>query len=125
MFLTGTSPSAIDNVLIQENYTRTYADSVFGVRFINLAPGSNPISVDIQGNANGTEAASLAYKAYSGFNKHPATAAIISYTFEFRDAASGKLLASYTLNTPYFHNSTLCFSGSAGNYSIIEDDDYL
>lgn len=123
LFLTGTS-SAIDNVLIQETYTQTYPDSVCGVRFINLAPGSNPVSVDIRGSANGSEAASLVYKAYSGFNKHPATANISGYTFEFRDAVSGSLLTSYTLNTPYLHNATLCFSGSAGNYGVIEDDDF-
>jgi hypothetical protein len=124
LFLSGLSINAIDNVLIKESYPFAYADSVCGVRCINLAPDTNPISVDIQGNANGSEVASLAYKAYSGFNQHPAKAVNSSYTFEFRDAASGTLLASYTLTTPYFHNVTLCLSGSGGSYGVIQDNDF-
>jgi hypothetical protein len=107
LFLTGSSPTAVESVLIKETYTRTYADSVCGVRVINLAPGSNPVSVNIKGNANGSEVATLAYKAYSGFNQHPAKAVNSSYIFEFRDATLGTLITSYTLKTPYFHNVTL------------------
>lgn len=124
LFLTGVSDQAIDNVLIKETYQRTYADSICGVRFINLSPGSDAVSVDIAGSANGSEVGNLEYKAYTGFNKHPATVAINSYTFEFRDAATGNLLTSYSLNAPYFHNATLCLSGTAGNYTVIEDDDF-
>ncbi len=62
LFLTGASPAAIESVLIKETYPRAYADSVCGVRFINLSPGSNPISVNIKGNINGSEVTSLAYK---------------------------------------------------------------
>src|ERR1700761_5865149 len=40
LFLTGNSPAGIDNVLIKENYTNTYTDSVCGVRIINLSTGS-------------------------------------------------------------------------------------
>lgn len=124
LFLTGSSPQAVDNVLIKESYPRTYADSVCAVRFINLAPGSNPISVDIKGNANGSEVASLAYKAYSNFIQHPAKAVNSSYVFEFRDATTGTLLTSYTLKTPYFHNVTLCLRGKTGAYGVILDQDY-
>jgi hypothetical protein len=125
LFLAGPSPAAVDDVLIKENYTRTYADSVFGVRFINLAPGSNPISVDIRGNANGSEVASLAYKAYSAFNQHPAQAVNTSYVFEFRDAATGNLITTYTLNTPFFHNVTLALRGTVGgSVGVILDKDF-
>lgn len=125
LFLTGTSTAAVENVLIKETYTRTYADSVCGVRFINLAPGSNPISVNIKGSANGTETTSLAYKAYSNFVQHPAKKINPSYIFEFRDAATGSLITSYTLNTPYFHNVTLCLRGIVGGSTgVILDQDY-
>lgn len=124
LFLTGASASSIDHVLIQESYPRAYGDSIFGVRFINLVTGSNPISVDIKGGVNGSELASLAYLSYSGFNQHPALKANPSYIFEFRDAASGSLLTSYTLTTPYFHNVTLCLKGKAGAYGVILDPDY-
>ena len=124
LFLTGASQAAVDNVLIKETYPRTYADSVFGVRFIHLATGTDPISVDIAGNANGSEVQSLAYKAYSSFIKHPANNANQTYTFEFRDQASGTLLTSFTLTTPFFHNVTLAFAGSAGNYTVVQDNDF-
>jgi hypothetical protein len=124
LFLTGASPSAIDHILIPEHYTRNYADSVCGVRFIHLATGTTPISVDIAGNANGSEVASLAYEAYSGFNQHPANNANQGYNFEFRDQATGTLLTTYTLPTPFFHNVTLAFAGTAGNYMVIQDNDF-
>ncbi len=125
LFLTGTSINAIDNVLIKENYAHAYADSTFGVRFINLSPGSSPISVDIAGSANGSEANNLAYKAYSNFVKHPALKSTLSYKFEFRDATTGNLITTYTLPTPYFHNVTLCLRGTvAGSVGVIRDNDY-
>lgn len=123
LFLTGTSPTSVDNVLIKENYKYAYSDSVCGVRFINLAPSSNPVSVDIKGQANGSEVASLAYKAYTGFNPHPALGSTPSYVFEFRDAATGNLLTTYTLATPYFHNVTLCLRGLTGN-GVIRTNNY-
>lgn len=122
LFLTGTSLTAIDNVLIKENYTQTYADSVCGVRFMNLAPGSNPISVNLQGNATGSEAAGLAYKAYSDFKQYPAKSANASYTFEFRDASTGTLITTYRLSTPYFHNVTLCLRGAPASGIILDKD---
>jgi hypothetical protein len=124
LFLTGASTSSIDQVLIQEDYPFSYADSTCGVRFINLAPDTNPVSVDIQGNLNGSGVDSMAYKAYSNFIKHPAKAVNSTYTFEFRDATSGSLLTSFTLNTPYFHNVTLALNGTGGNYGVIQDNDF-
>jgi hypothetical protein len=125
LFLTGLSASAVDNVLIKETYTRTYADSVCGVRFINLALGNTPISVNIKTLANGSEAASIAYKAYSDFKQYPAKKANASYIFEFRNATTGVLITSYTLTTPYFHNVTLALRGTiGGSTGVILDNDY-
>jgi hypothetical protein len=124
LFLAGPSPSSIDAVLITEKYTPQYADSVCGVRFINLSPGSNPISVDIQGQPLGSEANTLAYKAYSDFKQYPAKAINTSYLFEFRDSATGNLLTTYRLSTPFFHNVTLALRGSPSSPGIILDNDY-
>ena len=123
LFLSGASPANVDNVLIKESY-KNYTDSLCGVRFINLSPGSQPISVDIAGNANGSEVASLAYKAYSIFKQYPAKVSTPTYTFEFRDATTGNLITTYTLNTPYFHNVTLCFAALEANATIIQDNDF-
>jgi hypothetical protein len=125
LFLTGTSPSTIESVLIKESYPYAYADSTCGVRFINLAPGSSPVSVNVKGSANGSEVNTLAYKAYSGFVKHPAKKLNPNYIFEFRDATTGALISSYTLTTPYFHNVTLVLRGIVGSSAgVTIDYDY-
>jgi hypothetical protein len=114
LFLSGTSPANIDAVLVTETYPFAYADSVFGVRFINLAPGSNPINVNIAGNTSGSESANLAYKGISNFIIHPAKSINTTYKFEFRDTVTGNVVASTTINTPYFHNVTLALRGIVG-----------
>lgn len=113
LFLSGSSPSSVDATLIKETYSN-YSDSLCGVRIINLAPNSNPINVNIKGNAPGSEVNNLAYKAYSNFTQHPAKKLNPSYIFEFRDAGTGNLITSYTLTTPYFHNVTLVLRGKVG-----------
>lgn len=129
LFLTGTSPSTVESVLIKENYTRNYADSVCGVRFINLSPGSNPISVNIKGSANGSEVTSLAYKAYGDFKQYPAKSANKIILFEIRDAATGTLLYptngnGFSLPVPYFHNVTLAYRGTGSAVGIIVVKDF-
>jgi hypothetical protein len=103
------------------------ADSTVGIRFVNLSPGSNPVSVDIQGGANGSEVTTLAYKSITAFKNYAATYNISSYTFEFRDVTTGALLASYTLsgvnygdngdqnqNNVRWKNITIALSGVPG-----------
>lgn len=97
-FLAGTTAQP-DTLFVHEQlpvYAST--DSVAGIRFVNLSPGSNPVSVDIQGQANGSEVNSLSYKGITTFKQYTANHTVSSYVFEFRDAAAGNLLASYTLN---------------------------
>src|SRR5258708_20584297 len=73
------------------------ADSTAGIRFVNLSPGSSPISINLQGNASGSEVASLSYKDITGFINYSTISAVSSYTFEFRDAGTGNRLATFTL----------------------------
>jgi hypothetical protein len=131
LFLSGTSPSAIDNVLIRESY-KNYTDSICGFRFINLAPGSNPISINLTGAAAGSTVSSLPYKSYSNFIQLPGKAANTGYSFEFRDATSRTLIATYTFSAPsnpppYFHNVTLVLKGLVGGSpaaNVLLDKDY-
>lgn len=112
LYLTGRSPN-FESVIVKEDIPyRT--DSVAGVRFINLSPNSDPISVNITGNANGSEVASLAYKASTDFKAYPAKFVNLSYAFQVRNASTGALLASYTLATPRMLNVTLAFRGLVG-----------
>jgi len=125
LFLTGSSTSQVDNVLIRETY-QNYADSVSGVRFINLSPGSAPISVDIAGSANGSEESGVAYLSYTTFKRYSATAAeqAAGYNFEFRDAATGTLITTITLNPPVFKNVTIALTGVETNPSTILINEY-
>ena len=101
------------------------SDSSLGIRFVNLSPGSAPVSVNITGNANGSEVSSLSYKGITSFKNYPATAGISSYTFEFHDAATGTLIASYivsninvaptTANVRRYRNFTIALLGLVGN----------
>jgi len=132
LYLTGTAASP-DTVFIHENLPHYgVADSVAGIRFVNLSPGSSPISVDIQGQANGSEVASLTYKSHTAFKTYKADHTVTSYIFEFRDAGTGNLLATYTMsgvnnassvsltttNAVRFHNQTLALIGQPAGGTV-------
>jgi hypothetical protein len=87
-------------------------DSSSGIRFVNLSPGSSPISVNIQGNPSASEVSTLSYRNITGFKNYPATTNITQYTFEIRDAASGNLLTAYTYNIAPYQNITIAVIGS-------------
>jgi hypothetical protein len=126
LFLTGqitSNSSQVDTLLTIDNPPYySVKDSVAGVRFVNLSPGSNPISIDIQGNANGSEVASLAYKKITPFKAYINTSEVPAsgqYVFEFRDAASGTLLTTFTYNyMNRFENVTIIFDGLPSNQSV-------
>ncbi|MHA4811419.1 hypothetical protein ACX0G9_25185 [Flavitalea flava] len=110
LFLTGTI-DAPDTLLVHDIipfFPRD--DSAMGIRFVNLSLGSGAISVNIQGAVNGSEVTSLGYKAITDFNRYAVKSSLADYVFEFRDAASGTLLASYTtdqINNPGGPNPNL------------------
>ena len=120
LFLTGTK-TAPDTMLTTDILPYyPISDSSLGIRFVNLSAGSTPVSVNITGLANGSEAGSISYKNITGFKKYPATATVSQYNFEFRDAASGALLGSYILagvnsnvasTAKRYRNFTLAFMG--------------
>jgi hypothetical protein len=98
LYLAGNGQSKQADALLLPDTIPFHADSAFGVRFINLSQGSNPVSVNIRGNPDGSEVNSLSYKNITSFISYPATSKISSYTFEIRDAASGNFIANYTMN---------------------------
>ncbi|MCR8556962.1 DUF4397 domain-containing protein [Mucilaginibacter sp. BJC16-A38] len=113
------------------------ADSTVGIRFVNLSPGSSPVSVNIQGAANGSEVTTLAYKNITAFKNYAATYNISSYTFEFRDVATGTLLTTYTLsgvnngdngdqnqNNVRWKNITIALSGLPGSQGTFQINNY-
>lgn len=111
-FLSGDTTKA-DTLLVQDHIPY-YSDSTVGVRFVNLSTGSQPISVNLVGNAaSQTEFSGLGYRQISSFKSYPATLNVGGlYTFEVRDQASGNLLYTYTWSYTVFRNNTLVISGS-------------
>lgn len=106
LFMTGTA-TAPDTLFTRDSpKNHPISDSVTGIRFVNLSPGSQPISVNIQGQPAGSEISHLSYKNITAFKDYAATSEISSYTFEFRDAVTGELLASYLADGINNNNSS-------------------
>lgn len=114
--------TTIDTVFEQDSIP-TYSTSVAGVRFINLSPGSAPMSINLQGDyPTTTEFPNLAYKEITAFKVYPDTNGISSYNFEVRDAATGNLLYTYNWNFTPTKNYTLVISGfenDSGNNGVM------
>jgi hypothetical protein len=100
LYLGGTDTLQIDTLFTSDNPpAHSQGDSSVGIRYINLSFGSNPISVDIQGNSPGSEVATLSYKGVTGFKSFPVTSETPdTCIFEFRDAATSTVLATYSMS---------------------------
>jgi hypothetical protein len=120
--------SSVDYLLVENKFIDyTEGDSLTYLQIVNVS-NDQPVSVNIQGQANGSLIGSLPYKSASQFltlnadHMHPV------YTFEFRDAATGELL--YTAEVPYitgtpdgsngflYKNWTFVFKGKRGATDI-------
>jgi hypothetical protein len=113
LFLSGSDTTHIDTLLTLDDLPyHAGSDSTASIRFVNLSTGSEPISVNIQGNSNGSEVNSLAYQAITNFKNYPASQNISQYNFEFRDVSSGVLLTTFTYNVVPFQNITIAVIGS-------------
>jgi uncharacterized protein with LGFP repeats len=94
-FISGDT-TAIDTLLTRDiipYYPRT--DSVMGIRFVNLSSGSNPISINLEGSSNGSEADNFPYKGVTGFKQYANNSTTIDYLFVVRDAATGDSLTQF------------------------------
>jgi hypothetical protein len=97
-FLLGEDTAHIDTLFITDAPPyHSPSDSSIGIRFVNLTNG-DPVSVDIQGQSNGSEVSSLSYKNITSFKSYPALASSKNYIFEFRDVTTGNVLGSLTLS---------------------------
>lgn len=116
-----------DTLLIREQLPYySSSDSIAGIRFVNLSPGSAPVSVNIQGRASGSTVSSLPYKGITAFLPFDASAPTSQVIFEFRDMATGTLITTYTArnfsvvgtlyaaNNWLFRNNTLALIGQPG-----------
>ncbi|PSL36109.1 uncharacterized protein DUF4397 [Chitinophaga ginsengisoli] len=113
LFITGAGDET-SGLLVKENIQKN-VDSVTGVRFINLSPNAGAISVNIQGQPNGSGVATLGFKQITSFEPYPVSSPDQFYILEIRNADSGDLLSTYFLNQlPVFGNTTLIIRGLVG-----------
>ncbi|HEX3386898.1 MAG TPA: hypothetical protein VHS53_16975, partial [Mucilaginibacter sp.] len=73
------------------------------------------------GNANGSEVSGLPYRGISNFKNYPATINVGQYNFEFRDAATGNLLATWSYYVTPFQNITIGICGSATDINFPQE----
>lgn len=128
--------NATDAVLIKD--TIPYRkDSTFGVRFINMSPGSPALSINLKGKANGSEVSSLPYKSYTEFKTYNARinkSSDSTYAFVIRKAGTGDSLTTYTVAytggnfvTPRFQNITLVLRGiinGTPSFGVTKENNY-
>ena len=130
LFLTGTM-TAPDFFLTKDNPPYHPAtDSSMGIRFVNLSPGIMKLSVNLVGQANGSELNNLGYKQITDFKNYPVITGVNEYRYEFRDAGNGDLITTYTIdvrnkqsgnvvsNPRRYRNFTLMFYGSYGSTGV-------
>ena len=118
LFIAGDSAN-VETIFIEDQF-QNYADSLTGVRFINLSFDSDPVTVraiatDTAGvNDTTIVVSALAYGSASGFDQFEAGSVIQQYSFEFLDA-SGNVLTAETIrpinNRLVFKNITLPLIG--------------
>jgi hypothetical protein len=111
------------STVLLEDKIPLYQDSTSGVRFINLSPNSQPITVNIQGSTL-SRFGTLSYKQISDFKPFTTKGQNLSngYIFEVRDAQSGSLLTMFTWTPKVFFCNTLVITGlvndNTGNYPV-------
>lgn len=83
------------------------SDSTMSIRIVNISKGNAAVTVNLIGQAIGAEAGDLPYKGVTAFKNYNAGSAVSSYTFEFRDKATGALLGDCVVDG-------INYDGSAG-----------
>ncbi|AXY73705.1 hypothetical protein D3H65_06805 [Paraflavitalea soli] len=110
-----------DHLFVENKFSpHKTGDSLTYLQVVNLS-NDQPISVNIQGEANGSLIKNLPYKQVSSILAIPAGHSRAAYVFEFRDAASGDLLwteevteingANTDFNRFLYRNWAMIFSG--------------
>jgi len=102
------------DTLFMQDIIPSYSDSSAGVRFVNLSPGSGPMTVNIAGNGpSAVEFGNLGYKQVSPFKTYSAIVSVGgTYNFEIRDQKSDSLLVTFGWNYSLQKNNTIVVCGT-------------
>jgi hypothetical protein len=117
LFVCGQVGNAEGVIIKEEIPVRT--DSTAGVRFINLAPNSKPLSITLSTSPAINEVSNLSYKQFTDFKSYQGLYNS-TYTFQIRDASTASPatpLATFSLTAstvPRFSNITLVIRGLIG-----------
>lgn len=127
LFLTGLATAPDTLFTTDQPPYHSAADSTVGVRFVNLSPGSNPVNITLSTSTTVNEFNNITYKGLSTFKNYPAISSVSSYTFQFRDATTNAVIASFTMsginngtgtntstNNYRWRNVTIALIGSPG-----------
>ncbi len=99
IFLSGQS-TGIEALFIQENIPPSYADSIIGIRVVNLSPNSTSLNITLASAPNNNFIGGLAYKQMTDFIQLPLRSLITTGSMSFQVRNGGNnLLATYTLPT--------------------------
>lgn len=92
--------SNTDTMLVKEDFpVHLYGDSSFSVRFLNLAPGTNPVRIEVTGMAQPV-ASGLAFKTRGPWVNFSAKAGVGDYMVKFIDQTTNAVLTTYTIEDP-------------------------
>ncbi|WP_127126577.1 DUF4397 domain-containing protein [Pseudoflavitalea rhizosphaerae] len=96
LFLAGTTDAPEYTLVKDEPLPFNAGDSAMGVRFVNLLQDNIPVSINIATHEEGSEVNSLPFKGVTEFKKYDVTMDLADYVFEFRNANTGTVIASFT-----------------------------
>lgn len=90
------------------------ADSLAGLRIVNLLHGSLPLTINVSGNSpTQAEFSNLAYKGFTNFKAYVANSNVPGfYSFEVRDQATDSLLGTFTWSYAMQKSNTVVLCGS-------------
>lgn len=97
LFLIGTLEQPEALVITKLPPYHAVADSVLGLRFVNLAPEKTPVRIRISGEGTDLSVTNLAYKSATDYLSVKANAKVADVLVEVFDQVSGTLLQTYTL----------------------------
>jgi len=119
LFLGG-KPDQTASLLIKDSIP-IVTDSITGIRFVNLSPDLNSVTINIVEGAPASKFSDLEYNKITDFQYYPAKRANLFYKFEVRDKNTDELFTTFIYNNiAVKRHVTLVIRGLKNNYPGLE-----